>query len=104
MSDLNLLKKAENVVFRIVDSRLREAKTHHTDEGFLMPYDVICVWSVQVGEQWKGAFNTTVDKVIYQVTYNADTKIAQVVALEMSAEYFFPDGETTPLEEKEFWN
>lgn len=86
----NLMKKAENVVFRIVDSKLKEAPSFKP-EDFLPAYDVVCYWSIQTANTWKGAFMTTVDELVYEVEYNPVTKMSAVEVFKKVDTYVFPD-------------
>lgn len=102
MSDMNLLKTVEQIVFWVVDTQLRAAETYKPEE-FLPVYDVICVQSMQFGEFWWGTFKTTIDEFHYKVTYQTDTKVAQIMVLKEVAEFFIPEGQLAPAADKSFW-
>lgn len=105
---LNLLNKAEQFVFRLVDRQLREAlridepeKTSVTAAGWtdwveareeLPHYDVECISSLSLEANWRGTFVTTLeDDKHYEVDYNPETGAARVTVFKKVDTYVFPD-------------
>jgi hypothetical protein len=85
---LNLPNKAEALVFKLVDERLD--KTQQTS----LTYDVHIIWSMTVGDNWRGFFGTSLDDFYYyDVTYNADAKAIRVEVMKAIDAFSFPDRE-----------
>lgn len=82
---LNLPKKAEALVFKLIDERLEK-----TGEA-TFEYDVWTVSSMTFNDSWRGFFTTSLaDGIHYDVTYNDEAKAFHVEVLKTLDTLFYP--------------